>query len=280
VLRGTGVGASARISRRAGVAGIVISLVLGVAASAALADRRSPNPEELWRAYPLEQKPETTAPAPRADGRRRALAPAPAQAQSASDADPPWTLIAAVGVASALLAVIAVVRLRRGPVLVDAPPAVPVAAPVARPRPPHAAPAPAGRPPAAPPPAVGANGRRAAPRKSPVCQIRWSRRGGWFYAVTIDNDGGEQRLGRSPRFDWAGPAPPEETPDARAALRRLAKDLRERGWRPLRAKGVDFDERRWYCRRFRWPTEAEVEAGGPGADAPGREVAGRPGGER
>jgi hypothetical protein len=268
----------------------LISLVLGVAASAALGDRGAQNPEELWRAYPLEQKPETTAPAPGADGRRRASAPAPAQAQSASDADPPWTLIAVVGVASALLAGIAVVRLRRGPVLVDAPAAVPVAAPVARQGPPHANPAPAARspaapppsarPPAPPPPAVGANGRRAAPRRSPVCQIRWSRRGGWFYAVTIDNDGGEQRLGRSPRFDWPGPAPPEETPDARAALRRLAKDLRERGWRPLRAKGIDFDERRWYCRRFRWPTEAEVEAGHPAAGAPDREVAGRPGGER
>jgi hypothetical protein len=259
----------------------LISLVLGVAASAALGDRGAQNPEELWRAYPLEQKPETTAPAPSAAGPRRASAPA----ESTSNANPPWALIAAIGAASALLAGIAVVRLRRGPVLVDAPAAVPVAAPVGRPQPPHARAAPAARPPAArppapPPPAAGANGRRAAPRRAPVCQIRWSRRGGWFYAVMIDGNGGEQRLGRSPRFDWAGPAPPDETPDARAALRRLAKDLRERGWRPLRAKGVDFDERRWYCRRFRWPTEAEVEAGGPAAGAPDREVAGRPGGER
>jgi hypothetical protein len=114
----------------------------------------------------------------------------------------------------------------------------------------------------------------------PVCQIRWSRRGRWFYAVRIDPDGAEHRIGRSPRVDCDEPAPPGETPEASAALRQLVKDLRRGGWRPLRARGIDFEERRWYARRFRWPTEAEVVAGDPDVSDRRQEVGGRPGGQR
>jgi hypothetical protein len=76
--------------------------------------------------------------------------------------------------------------------------------------------------------------------------------------VTTDARGGERRLAESRAFT-PGDAPPESSREAQAALRQLAKVLRDRGWRPLRAKGFDFDERRWYARRFRWPTEAEQE---------------------
>jgi hypothetical protein len=94
----------------------------------------------------------------------------------------------------------------------------------------------------------------------PVCQIRWvpGRRGSCFYAAMIDTDGIERALAWSPRFEWRGPPPPEGTAEAQAALRQLAKELRTSGWRPLRAKGKDFDEQRWYARRFRQPV-AETE---------------------
>jgi hypothetical protein len=97
----------------------------------------------------------------------------------------------------------------------------------------------------------------------------------------VDSNGVEHMLASSPRLEEAGPAPPEESPEARAAIRRLAKDLRDRGWRPLRAKGIDFEERRWYARRFRWPTEEELaEAGQPDAGEVGEHVSGRSAGGR
>jgi hypothetical protein len=68
----------------------------------------------------------------------------------------------------------------------------------------------------------------------------------------------EKRLARSPQFEWSElSTPSEDSREAQAALRQLAKELRAKGWRPLRAKGFDFDERQWYARRFRWPTDAE-----------------------
>jgi hypothetical protein len=290
VLRGTGVGRSARISRRVGLAGIAITLVCAFAASAALADRRPPpNADELWRSYPLEQKAAKTAPAPAASRRE----PAPA-ADRASDTGSPWPVLAAIGVASALLVGLVAARRRRRPAVADghapegAQPGPDVAAAPAAAR---AAAAAAAAPVAArvargqapprdrPQPSTGGaagNTRRASAARGPVCQVRWSRRGRCFYAATVDADGAEQRLGRSPVVDWHGPGPPEETPEARAALRRLAKDVRERGWRPLRARGIDFDERQWYARRFRWPTEAEIEAARGGEGAPSPEVAVRP----
>jgi hypothetical protein len=129
-------------------------------------------------------------------------------------------------------------------------------------------------------PAKPEPGRAAASRNGPVCQVRWSRRAARFYAATTDPDGTERRLARSPRFEWHEPSPPdEESREAQAALRQLAKELRDKGWRPLRAKGVDFDERRWYARRFRWPTD--VEQSKPRASTPPRErVAGREGAPR
>jgi hypothetical protein len=164
------------------------------------------------------------------------------------------------------------------------PPGPPAAAP---PGPPAAAPL---GPPVAAPPRVGRaqrpSGRAlATSRNGPVCQVRWSRRGARFYAVTTDADGVEKRLARSPQFEWNELAPPtEDSREAQAALRQLAKELREKGWRPLRAKGFDFDDRQWYARRFRWPTDAErqkPDAKPPIGDAqrdrvPGRELGGRP----
>jgi hypothetical protein len=98
--------------------------------------------------------------------------------------------------------------------------------------------------------------------------------------VTVDAEGAEKRLGRSPVVDWAQPGPPEETPEAQAALRQVVKDLRARGWRPLRARGLDFDERQWYARRFRRPTEAELEPRPPVGETPSPEVTARPGDAR
>jgi hypothetical protein len=103
-------------------------------------------------------------------------------------------------------------------------------------------------------------GRTTEARNQPVCQIRWmrGRRGSCFYAAMTDTDEIERALAWSPRFGWRGPSPPEQSAEAQAALRQLAKELRKNGWRPLRAKGEDVDEQRWYARRFRQPgTEDE-----------------------
>ena len=118
-------------------------------------------------------------------------------------------------------------------------------------------------------------------RNEPVCQIRWvpGRRGSCFYAAMIDTDGIERALAWSPRFEWRGPSPPEETAEAQAALRQLAKELRTSGWRPLRAKGTDFDEQRWYARRFRQPaaeTEDDQVRAWAGTDGDKRPAAPRP----
>jgi hypothetical protein len=124
-------------------------------------------------------------------------------------------------------------------------------------------------------------GRAAASRNDPVCQVRWSRRAARFYAVTTEPDGTERRLARSPRFEWREPSPPqEESREAQAALRQLAKELRDKGWRPLRAKGIDFDERRWYARRFRWPTDVERGRPRESTPPPRERVPGRDGAPR
>jgi hypothetical protein len=96
--------------------------------------------------------------------------------------------------------------------------------------------------------------RAAAARRGPICQVRWSEAATCFYAVTTDADGGERRLAWSPPIEWEEAGPPdEESREARAALRVLSKELRDKGWRPMRAKGDDFDAPRWYARRFRLP---------------------------
>jgi hypothetical protein len=266
---------------------VIVGAVMGAAASGALADRGAqPDPTELWQSYPLEQKPATVA-----DGPAAAMAPKNRKAHKPASSDPDQGsrgptpgVIVAIGFATALLvsAAIALRRGRRRPTAPSPARAAQVAAPVAGPPAPRAiepprlaepAPTPPRR--AKPPPAAAAtrNGRAVAQRKSLVCQVRWNRRGRSFYAVSVDADGSEHMLARSARLEEAGPAPPDETPDARAALRKLAKDLRERGWRPLRARGVDLGERQWYARRFRWPTEAERQWGVAEGDAPDREGA-------
>jgi hypothetical protein len=103
--------------------------------------------------------------------------------------------------------------------------------------------------------------RATAARKGPVCQIRWlpTGRGSYFRAVTIDAAGVERTLATSPRLDWRGPSPPEQSREAQAALRQLAKQLRDDGWRPMRAKARDFNEQQWYARRFRRPEPASED---------------------
>jgi hypothetical protein len=100
-----------------------------------------------------------------------------------------------------------------------------------------------------------ANGKQpSAPRRGPVCQVRWSAAAKCLFAVAADANGVEHRIAWSPPIAWGQAGPPDEdSREARAALRVLAKDLRDKGWRPMRAKGDDFDETRWYARRFRFP---------------------------
>jgi hypothetical protein len=98
------------------------------------------------------------------------------------------------------------------------------------------------------------SGRAGPARRGPICQVRWSAPGTCFYAATTDVNGVEHRLAWSPPIEWREPGPPDEdSREARAAVRVLAKELRDKGWRPMRAKGDDFDEQRWYARRFRFP---------------------------
>jgi hypothetical protein len=120
-------------------------------------------------------------------------------------------------------------------------PAEPPAKPPARPR--STAPRKGARP--KPPPAPAQNG--------PICQVRWlgKGRGSCFSAVMVDAEGVEHSVATSRRVEWRGTAPPDESPESQAALRQLSKVLRESGWRPMRGKGRDFNEERWYARRFR-----------------------------
>jgi hypothetical protein len=99
-----------------------------------------------------------------------------------------------------------------------------------------------------------ANGRPVAGRRGPICQVRWSAAATCFYAITTDVDGVEHRLAWSPPIEWGEDGPPDEdSREARAAMRVLAKELRDKGWKPMRAKGEDLGEPRWYARRFRFP---------------------------
>jgi hypothetical protein len=304
--------------RRVAVAVAIACVVGGLGAVAAPAQQ--PDPQELWRAFPLD--PERTA---RAGTTARPPArPAPVAEPAASrpssplqegtSSGPSWIVLFAAAVAGAAFVALVLAlharltsrrRALRARTVAEAEvPALPKDLPWTRARPaggqaadtaerPPPIPArepervtyrpgtratfelptratfelptppPPPRPPVAAPPRIARaerpSGRAlATSRNGPVCQVRWSRRGARFYAVTTDPDGIEKRLARSPQFEWSELAPPtEDSRAAQAALRQLAKELRERGWRPLRAKGFDFDERQWYARRFRWPTEAE-----------------------
>jgi hypothetical protein len=249
VLRVSTVRVAARIWRRVWLGWIVVGacLVAGLGASAAPASHQA-NPEELWRAFPLEQQPEAggggapaQAPAP---PRRRAGAPSLAAREPPPG--PPWIELGFVAAAGALLALVAVSLRARGVsvVLGVVPRAHGPATTQAGPRTRRTA--------------TSTRGQAAAARPGPVCQIRWSARSACFYAVPAGVDGDEQRVVRSQRLEGGQPSPPEQTSEARAAVRQLAKELRDRGWSPLRAKGADFDEWQWYARRFRWPAEAKA----------------------
>jgi len=147
------------------------------------------------------------------------------------------------------------------------PPSAPEAEPVAIPAPPS-------DPPAAPPPAqtrrpspsrkegrTAPRGKNAAaakspsansggrdpagtgkPARGPICQIRWlpKGRGSCFAAVMADADGVERTVATSPTVQWRAATPPEQSPEAQAALRQLSKTLRDGGWRAMRTKGKDF----------------------------------------
>jgi hypothetical protein len=291
-------------------AAVAIACVMGGLA-AAVAPAQQPDPQELWRAYPLDPSPKTsgaTATQQPAVPKERSPAVQPAATkasplQEGTSSGPSWlVLFAAAAGGAAFVAIILAVydrlaarrRARRSASAVDMelhalpedlpwPPRWPAGervperpdgepATVAR-EPERATYRPGtratfdlptqasfeapGRPRPARPP-VDPVPRTAASRNGPVCQVRWSRRGARFIAVTTDADGVEKRIARSPQFEWSELSPPsEDSRAAQAALRQLAKELRDKGWRPLRAKGFDLDERQWYARRFRWPTEAE-----------------------
>jgi hypothetical protein len=301
-----------------GLVGLLACVVMGAAGPSALADGGPrPDPSVLWKAYPLEQKPSTVAPSPVVPASQPPAAKGGALSsphESSGGASP--ALIAAIGAAAAVLLLLATVaRLHRRRERATPTLALPAATPVAlaptraspaaitapartvEPKPrtvvdqkPATPPAPAAAAAAAAEPAPvttrpaapSPNGRAAAARRMPTCQVRWSS-DGWFYAVTAGRDGVEHMIASSPPVDWREPGPPEETPATRWAIQRLAKDLLERDWRPLRQKGIDFDERRWYARRFRRPTDEELAAaredvGDEDVGDEGRQIAGRQGG--
>jgi hypothetical protein len=225
--------------------------------------RTTSDVDELWRAYPLEQTPTTSAPA---EGRSTDLGEAAGGGSSAEDARAP----AASGLArtAALLVGAGALLLLGMLILASSRRGRRAAAPTELPVPSESAPALAGTPlldasrPRFERDAGGVERARkgsAATRRGPVCQIRWSGRGrrSWFEAIVVDEEGSEHRVARSPRVERPGSSPPGETPEAKAALRKLSKELRDDGWKPLRAKGKDYGEQRWYTRRFRRPVEVE-----------------------
>jgi hypothetical protein len=220
---------------RTSAVGLVIACAFGAAPVALGQQGTTSYPQELWKAYPLEQRPATQAPPP-ADEQ-----PVVTTADDGSGGPLWWWVVVATAAGGILVvALVSLARRRRTRAAgVDLQPA--------------RWPAPAPTPPARPRPARAPR----APTRS--CQVRWSRSGGCFVAVAIELDGTERGIARSPSVDWSGPEPPDHEPEFEAALKVLSKQLRDLGWRPLRARGFDFDERRWYARRFRWPTEAEAE---------------------
>ena len=341
MLRMSVVSVPAIVWRRAALACVIACAVGTVGTSGAAGDQSTtPNPQELWRVFPLEQTPTGGGGTPARPPTSRPSSSAPSSIAEAPGTAPPWIALAAVAAVGGVLVLLAL-AFRRSRVSVprgvrttgnaetaarsrshQQPPAA-AAVPVTAGRPPpraehqsdldatrpsaptksaRGAPAQpadsshgalpqerdgtsvAGRAASLPPPTAAPDARagrapgddlldvaalpgrrfersadaakrekgRTGARQGPVCQIRWGRRGSRFYAVTVDADGIEHKFARSPRFEWRGPSPPEQIPEAQAALRQLAKELRSRGWRPLRAKGKDFNEQQWYARRFRW----------------------------
>jgi hypothetical protein len=224
--------------------------------------------EELWRAYPLEQTP-STPPAERPTATRDAEAGGGASADddARSSGAGGAPTVALLGGAAALLLVCALVVVRRDrrtapraqPWIPTAPAPAPVPVPVPAPSDTdvvHASRPRFERDTARP---QREHKGSTATRRGPVCQIRWSAHGrrSCFEAFVVDEDGVENRVARSPRVERPGSSPPEQTPEAKAALRKLAKELRDDGWKPLRAKGKDYGEQQWYTRRFRRPVELD-----------------------
>jgi hypothetical protein len=226
---------------RTSAVGLVVACAFAGASVALGQQGTTSYPEELWKAYPLEQRPETQA-SPRAAQRRPSVV---TTEEDSSGSSLWWVVVAAAGAALVLVAVASERRRRARPRRAESELLLPASWP-------------------APPPA---RPRQTRPPSGPVCQVRWNRTGSFFFATTTDPDGTERGIARSPRVDWNGSAPPDQEPEFEAAVKVLSKQVRDLGWRPLRARGVDFDERRWYARRFRWPTEAEGERP-PGGDAP------------
>ena len=232
---------------RTSAVGLVVACAFAGAPVAVGQQATTSNPEELWKAYPLEQRPATQASPPAAQRRPSVVT----TEEEHSGSSLWWFVAAAAGAALVLVAVAGERRRRARPRGAESELLLPESWPA---------------PPPAPP-------RRTRRPSGPVCQVRWNRTGSFFFAVTTDPDGTERGIARSPRVDWTGSSPPEQEPEFEAALKVLSKQVRDLGWRPLRARGVDFDERRWYARRFRWPTEAEEQRPASG-DAPGRQQVG------
>lgn len=228
---------------RTSAVGLVVACAFAGASVAVGQQGTTSYPEELWKAYPLEQRPATQASPPAAERRPGVVT----TKEDSSGSSLWWFIAAAAGAALVLVAVASDRRRKARSRRAESDLVVPASWP-------------------SEPPARPQQTRPSRP-SGPVCQVRWNRTGSFFFAVTTDPDGTERGIARSPSVDWNGSSPPEQEPEFEAALKVLSKQVRDLGWRPLRARGVDFDERRWYARRFRWPTEAEGDRP-PGGDKP------------
>jgi hypothetical protein len=90
----------------------------------------------------------------------------------------------------------------------------------------------------------------------PLCEIQWEsdEDGSWFVAVTTE-DGEHEMLADSSTFAWRGADPPSRTPEARAALHKLIRQLEAAGWRSVHGHGRQHGQLRWYARRFLPPAD-------------------------
>jgi hypothetical protein len=236
---------SAAVWRRAAVACAGACAVAALAVSPALAERAraTRTPDELWRAYPLEQTTPSTAATPARPSASPLAGPRPAAdttSGSPSGGGRSRTvrlLIAGALVVAAVAVAVEALPFRRRPRRRRARLRARRAGPPVAPRVNGGAPS--------------ENGRPVDPR-GPVCEVRWRSHGtrSWFSAVTVDADGVERTVATSPLVPGRGASPPERTPETQAALRRLSKTLRDEGWRPMRTKAKHGG---WYGRRFRLP---------------------------
>ena len=242
---------------------VIGAAVMGLSPAAARGGARAGSDvEELWRAYPLEQTPTTGAPPERhTAGRDGAAGAASAEDNARPSGSGLARTAALLGGAAALLLIGVLVVASSGREQRPAPPAEPPIPSGPTQAPEDTGVAHASRPRFERNTGDVERGRTGstAIRRGPVCQIRWSARGrrSCFEAFVVDEDGVQNRVARSPRVERPGSSPPEQTPEAKAALRRLAKELRDDGWKPLRAKGKDYGEQQWYARRFRRPVELD-----------------------